>query len=95
MTIASTPRCGRDPWAARPSTVSSVQTKPLCAITISSSVGSVTTAASALTWRSASWTPMLACSSSATAATTTSPASPLSAASRQATSAAATPAFMS
>ena len=32
MTIASTPRCGREPWAARPHTSISDHTKPLCAI---------------------------------------------------------------
>jgi hypothetical protein len=58
-------------------------------------VGSVTIAESAPMLRSISRTPRLACSSSATAATTTSPASPSAAASRQAISAAATPAFMS
>ena len=74
LTIASTPRCGREPWAARPVTSISAHTKPLWATTTSSSVGSVTTAASARTAASASCTPRLACSSSATAATTTSPA---------------------
>jgi hypothetical protein len=51
-------------------------TKPLWAIATSSSVGSVTIAASAPIAASVSCTPMLACSSSATAATTTSPARP-------------------
>ena len=78
MTIASTPRCGREPCAARPVTSSSSQTNPLCATTSSSSVGSVTTAASAAHRPSTSWIPRLAYSSSATAATTTSPARPSS-----------------
>ena len=78
------PRWGRDPCAARPRTSISIQTNPRWAITTSSSVGSVTIAASARTWRRTSRTPTLACSSSATAATTTSPASPSAAASRHA-----------
>jgi hypothetical protein len=60
-----------------------------------SSVGSVTIAASAAVRRKISCTPMLECSSSATAATTTSPGNPSLDASRQAISAAARPAFMS
>ncbi len=95
FTIASTPRWGREPCAACPVTSISSHTNPLWATASSISVGSVTIAASALRDSSASRTPMLACSSSATAATTTSPASPSAAASRHATSAAATPAFMS
>ena len=49
--MASTPRCGREPCAARPVTSTSAQAKPLCATTTSSAVGSVTTAASARTRR--------------------------------------------
>ena len=89
------PRCGREPCAARPVTSISAHTKPLWAIASCSSVGSVTIAASALTDSRTSWTPRLACSSSATAATITSPASRWVAAARQASSAAASPAFMS
>ena len=43
--IASTPRSGRDPCAARPSVATSNATKPLCAIATTSSVGSGTIAA--------------------------------------------------
>ena len=37
--MASTPRCGREPWAARPVTSTSDHTKPLCATMTASSVG--------------------------------------------------------
>ena len=84
LTIASTPRCGREPCAARPVTSTSCQTKPRCATTSAISVGSVTTAASARTLSRTSRTPRLSCSSSATAATTTSPARSSRAASRHA-----------
>ncbi len=74
--IASTPSAGREPCAARPVVSTSAHTKPLCATHTLSPVGSVTIAASALQRRSTDCTPMLACSSSATAVTSTSPASP-------------------
>jgi hypothetical protein len=64
------------PVRGRPVISISHHTKPLWAIATSSSVGSVTIAASAPIAASVSCTPMLACSSSATAATTTSPARP-------------------
>ena len=44
--IASIPRSGRDPCAARPSVSTSNATNPLCAIATTSSVGSATIAAS-------------------------------------------------
>ena len=50
---------GREPWAARPLTSISTHTKPLWATISSSSVGSVTIAASRLTAPSTSCTPRL------------------------------------
>ena len=93
--IASMPSCGCEPCAARPAISISSHAKPLCATHTSSSVGSVTIAASARTCAATAWVPMLANSSSQTAATTTSPARPSLAASAHAQSAAAVPPFMS
>ena len=58
--MASAPRWGREPWAATPVTVTSVQTNPRWAVPTCRSVGSVTTAASMLAgsrWVSTSWMP--------------------------------------
>ena len=74
--IASMPSCGCEPCAARPAISISSHAKPLCAMQISRSVGSVTIAASARSSRATACVPMLANSSSQTAATTTSPARP-------------------
>ena len=94
--IASTPRSGREPCAARPRVSSSAQAKPLCATQARRWVGSVTTQASAPKRRSTACTPSLACSSSATAVTMTSPRSPPSAAAAApAIMIAARPPFMS
>jgi hypothetical protein len=65
--MASAPRWGREPWAATPVTVTSVQTNPRWAVPACRSVGSVTTAASILAGSrcvSASWMPRLAAASS-------------------------------
>ena len=70
------PRSGREPWAAKPAVSTSNATKPLCAIATTSSVGSVTIAASAVVRRTSASVPTLPTSSSATAATITSPRKP-------------------
>ena len=93
--IASTPSAGREPCAARPVVSSSAHTNPLCATHTRSAVGSVTIAASALQRLSTDRVPMLAYSSSATAATITSPARSSEASRFAAIMHAATPAFMS
>ena len=67
------PRSGREPWAAKPAVSTSNATKPLWAIATTSSVGSVTIAASAVVRRTSASVPRLPTSSSATAATITSP----------------------
>ena len=74
--IASMPRSGREPWAANPAVSTSNATKPLWAIATTSSVGSVTIAASAVVRRTSASVPTLPTSSSATAATITSPRKP-------------------
>ena len=74
--IASMPRSGREPWAAKPAVSTSNATKPLWAIATTSSVGSVTIAASAVVRRTSASVPTLPTSSSATAATITSPRKP-------------------
>ena len=95
LAIASTPRSGREPCAARPRVSMSKASQPRCAMQSRSSVGSATIAASALQrWRSGS-VPMLAASSSATAVTMTSPRSPSPAHSTAASAIAARLAFMS
>lgn len=95
--FASIPSSNALPCAARPKVSTSIQQNPLCASPTTISVGSVTIAASAVTWRSTSWMPMLATSSSATAAISRSPASvtPASRSARTAVKQAASPPFMS
>ena len=73
--IASRPSRGRLPWAARPSVSISTHSKPLWAMAIASSVGSVTTAPSARHRVTSASAPMLACSSSTTHAMISWPAS--------------------
>jgi hypothetical protein len=94
-TMASIPRSGRDPCAARPSTSTSTPTKPRCAIASFSQVGSATIAASARKRSSTASVPIEPASSSATAVTITSPRRLLRAASRPASMIAATLPFMS
>ena len=93
--MASMPRSGREPCAARPSIVTVAQTKPRWAMVGSRWLGSVTMAASARKRSTTCSVPKLAYSSSATQATMMSPASPAIAARSAATIIAATPPFMS
>jgi hypothetical protein len=93
--IASMPRCGRDPCAARPIVSISKQTKPRCATASCISVGSVTIAASARVLAATASVPTLANSSSATAVSTTCPRRPRLAASAVASMQAARLPFMS
>ena len=72
--IASRPSRGRLPCAARPRVSTSNQANPLWPIAICRSVGSVTTAASARQRVTSASAPMLAYSSSTTAATISRPA---------------------
>ncbi len=74
--IASMPRSGREPCAARPCVSISRWTKPRCATATCISVGSVTIAASARSDAATASVPTLANSSSATAVRITSPAQP-------------------
>ena len=74
--IASTPRSGRDPWAARPAVSISKPANPLCAIATSSSGGlRHDRRIRRTTGRQQRLRPEAAASSSTTAATMTSPAS--------------------
>ena len=77
LAMASMPRSGREPCAARPCTITSNQAKPLCATVSSRWLGSVTIAASARKCRATSSVPDEAYSSSATQATRMSPRRPL------------------
>ena len=97
LKMASRPSCGRDPWAATPVVTTSTPANPLCATAIRMSVGSVTTAASAVHSRTSASAPMLAYSSSTTAATTSRPRArpPRAVIWRAASIIAATPPFMS
>ena len=73
--MASTPICQALPWAATPRVSMSIHANPLCATRTWNSVGSQTTAASTSTPSMRRSVPMLANSSSQTAATTRSPLS--------------------
>ena len=93
--IASMPRCGREPCAARPIVSTSRLTKPRWATATFISVGSVTIAASARTEAAIASVPTLANSSSETAVRMTSPRKPRLPASAVASMQAARLPFMS
>ena len=95
LAIASTPRSGREPCAARPCVTTSKAAKPLWATQSCSSVGSATMAPSAFHARTSAVVPRLPTSSSITAVTTTSPRSSSSSARLAATIVAASAPFMS
>ena len=76
LTIASTPRCGREPCAARPLHLDLATTRSRLCATDELHLGRLGDDRQRRRRRrpATSWMPRLACSSSATAATTTSPA---------------------